>query len=467
MNKIDKRIQIVLLFLSVLFISLIVYLSYFEIFTSSKIEKNSYNKRQWLDEDHILRGKILDRNGKVLAYSSKEGKNKERHYKYNSLYSHIIGYSYREYGKSGLEKTYNKELLDLTENKSINEIKKLISNEESKGNNLILTINHELQKYSKELLGDKKGAIVSMNPKNGDIYSMVSYPDFNPNDLKQDWNNIIENKESPLLNRSTSGLYTPGSIFKIITTTAALEEENINTNFQCDGKVNIDGYILKDYKGEAHGQVNLHESLVESCNVAFSQIGLQVGQEKLNSMSEKYMLNRIIPFDLETKKSKFPQKNMTKAELGASSIGQGEILVTPLNMAMMTSAIANDGKLVKPNLVKKIVSPNNDIIESSEVEVLSNVTSKEIAEKIKDMMIDVVDEGTGDEAKIRGIKVAGKTGTAENNKEKEHAWFVAFAPADNPQIAVAVVLENIGETGGSSAAPIARNIILKAINTIK
>lgn len=470
MNKEENRIIIVLFSLSLVFIALIVYLSYFEVFEAASIKNNNYNRRVWLEEEYVTRGSIYDRNHTLLASSTRDKEqNQERDYKYGNLYSHIIGYTHRELGKEGLEKNYNDALINLSESNSLNEFKKVIASmdKELRGNDLILTLDHGLQQYAKDLLGKQKGSIVVMNPSNGEIYTMVSYPDFDPNHLKENWDSILQNPDSPLLNRATSGLYTPGSIFKVITTSSALESEGINTDFDCKGQVNIDGYVLRDYNGIAHGHVDLHDSLVKSCNVAFSQIGVELGGKKLEETSEKFMLNHKIPFDLDTKQSTFPKSKMSKADLGASGIGQGKTLVTPLNMAMMASAIANDGKIMKPNIVKEILTPAGKSLSTKEPEVLSTAISPEIARSIKDMMVDVVNQGTGKNAKTSAVQIAGKTGTAENAHENAHAWFVGFAPAEEPQVAIAVILENHGSTGGSSAAPMARKIITQALKELR
>ncbi|MBS4534326.1 peptidoglycan glycosyltransferase [Clostridium sp. D2Q-14] len=476
MNKEQKRIIKVLFLLSILFISLIVYLTYFELFRAEEVKNSSYNKRPANDE-YVLRGSIYDRNKTLLAYSTKSNDDAQvRNYEYNNLYSHIIGYYDNIYGQSGLEKSYNSALSDsnviddvknvffqVLDNFKINE-ENIPLIKESQGHSLVLTIDHALQQYTKEQLGNRKGSIVVMNPKNGDILSMVNYPDFNPNDLSNNWEKISSDEENPLINRATEGLYTPGSIYKIITTTAALETEGIDTQFNCEGEINIGGFILKDQS--AHGNVNLSEALIKSCNVSFGQIGVQLGQDNLNNISEKFMFNKKIPFDINTKKSIFPKNKMDKAEIGSTSIGQGKLEVTPLNMALMTSAIANNGEMMTPNLVKSVINSNGTIIEESEPKVLSTVTTSEIANNITEMMVDVVNQGTGTQAKINGINVAGKTGTAQNSG-KDHVWFVAFAPAENPQIAISVLLENNGGSGGANAAPIARNIIIKALNNIQ
>jgi len=466
MNTESKRIIRLLIALCGLFISLVIYISYFQIFIADKIVSNSYNKRQWINEENILRGEIADRRGTVLVKSTKADNGQIREYKYGPVYSHIIGYSSREYGKSGIEATYNKELLDLNDLDPIEDLKNILTDGESVGNNVVLTVDHNIQSYAYKLFGNRKGSAVLMNPKTGEIYSMISSPSFNPSTLKKDWEDIIANEDSPLLNRATMGLYAPGSIFKIITATAAIENDDTSGVYDCKGSITIDGYVLKDYKGEAHGKVDLSEALAKSCNVAFSQIGLEVGADKLRETAERYMFNANIPFDLKTAKSIFPGKVDSEPELGASAIGQGKVLVTPLNMVMVASAIGNQGEMVKPILVREIIDSNNRVLRKNKTEVLSRVTTPEIAEQIKSMMIDVVEKGTGKNAKIKNIQVAGKTGTAENETGKEHAWFIGFAPADDPIVAVAVVVESSGKTGGTEAAPIARDLMKKAIDIL-
>jgi peptidoglycan glycosyltransferase len=466
MDKELKRMIRVFVSICILFIGLIVYLTYFQVFTASSIKNNSYNKRLWIDEENIKRGMILDRNGKILAYSEKEGDSMKRHYNYGRLYSHVIGYSFREYGKAGLESSYNNELLNLSENAQLNEIKKIVK-PNSEGNTLKLTIDHGLQQYASDLLEGKKGAIVLMNPQTGEIYAMVSKPDFNTNKLKEDWKSIVEDPDSPFLNRATMGLYAPGSTFKVVTSVAALESSNIDYTIDCEGSVNINGYTLKDYNGKPHGKLNLEEALVKSCNVYFSQLGLQVGKDKLGEVSEKFMINKKIPFDLPTKKSTFPFNSvMEKTEIAASSIGQGKILVTPLNMAMIASAIANRGVMVEPVLVKEVISPEGEIVKSNDTKELSRATDTFTANEVKNMMVEVVQRGTGKNARINNVRVAGKTGTAENPTGKAHSWFIGFVPAEDPKLAISVVLESEGSTGGVGAAPIAKQLMAEAINKI-
>ncbi len=468
MNLESKRIIRVLIFISALFISLILYLSYFQIFKSEEIISNTFNKRNWMGEEKILRGKIIDRNGEVLAYSEKQDDRQTRHYPKGKLYGHIVGYSYREYGKAALESTYDEELLDLKESNPINELKGILkSGKEQFGNDLTITIDNRIQEKAYELLGDKKGSIVLMNPNDGEVYAMASNPVFNPATLQKDWGDLVDSEDSYLLNRSTKGLYIPGSVFKLVTATSALEDSSIDKNFNCTGTTVIDGYSVNDYGKIAHGNIDLKEALVKSCNVSFAQMGVQIGKENLKEMAELYMLNKDIPFDLEVSKSQFTNDRMNDADLASTAIGQGKTLVTPLNMALIASAIANNGEMIKPILVSEVREHDGTVIRKNITKTISTVTSPEVSEELKGMMNDVVNRGTGTNASIENVSVAGKTGTAENEGDRDHTWFVGLAPVDNPKFAVAVVLENSGGTGGSEAAPIARDILINAMNTLK
>lgn len=467
MSKEIKRIITVLVGFCLIFISLIIYMSYFQVFKAKTVKNNSYNKRLWINEESILRGSILDRNGKVLAYSEKKDESYKRYYEYGSLYSHVIGYSYRQYGKAGLELEYNNTLLNINENAAINEIKNIVS-PTTEGNSIKLTIDHELQAKARTLLKGKRGSIVAMNPKTGEVYTMVSMPDFDASNLKENWKEISENVNSPLLNRATQGLYTPGSIFKVITTIAALNANDIDENYKCTGSVIVDGYEFKDYQAKGHGNINLKHALVKSCNTYFTSKSIEIGKDAIGEVADNFMVNGKIPFELSVKSSQFPYKgNLGKTDIAAASIGQGKVLVTPLNMALIASGIANGGQVVEPTLIKEIISKNGKVIEINIPKNLSQGTDAITANEVKDMMVEVVKSGTGTNARIKNVKVAGKTGTAENSSGKSHAWFIGFAPADNPTIAVAVILEEEGSTGGKSAAPIARDIILHAINNIK
>lgn len=466
MGKETKRIILVLIGFCLLFIGLIVYISYFQVFKASKIKDNSYNKRLWINENLTLRGSILDRNGKVLAFSEEDGENYNRHYNYGRLYSHIIGYSYREYGKTGLELKYNNILLDISENDAINEMKNIVYSNK-KGNDIKLTLDHGLQSKARELLKNKKGSIVALNPITGEVYAMVSIPDFDSSKLREEWKNISEDPTSPLLNRATQWLYPPGSIFKLITAISLVGTPGEDETYDCIGHTTIDGYNFKDYKESGHGEIDLEKALVHSCNTYFADKSILIGKNKMGEIAENFLINKNINFDLPVNISSFPYKDsLGQTDIAASAIGQGKVEVTPLNMALLAAGIANNGDIVRPSLVKETILTSGRIRDNRNIEILSQGTDPITAGKIKEIMIKVVEEGTGKNAGIKNIKVAGKTGTAENQSNKSHAWFIGFAPADNPKVAVAIVLEEEGATGGSAAAPIGRDIMKYVIDNI-
>ena len=464
MNSERKRIITILVALCLGFVLLIGYLSYFQMFRAQAVRDNSYNKRLWINEDNILRGSIADRDGQVLVYSETRDGEAHRIYRYDNLYSHVIGYSLKDYGKSGLERKYNSYLVNANENTAINELINLI-NPSGVGNNLNLTIDHDLQKKTRELMSGKKGSAIAINPKTGEILSMVSVPDFNIGNLSENWNTVSENPDSPLLNRGTQGLYTPGSVFKILTAVGVIQNGLPEAIYECSGSTVIDGYTIRDFDESGHGPLNLEQAFAVSCNTYFADQAVAMGHDKLREIAENLSFNQKITFDLETSTSTFPKDSIGLTDLGASGIGQGRILVTPLNMLMIVSAVANDGYMPMPYIVESVVSPGGMRIDSHRSESRKVMENGE-AQALKNMMREVVRSGTGTNAGISGVQVAGKTGTAENSSGKNHAWFVGFAPLDDPKVAVVVLLEEEGSSGGRSAAPIAREIISFALNSI-
>ncbi len=466
MNKENRRTIIVLIGMCTLFISLIVYISYFQIFQAEAIKYNSYNKRLWINEDKTKRGSIMDRNGELLVYSQEEDGVNYRHYNYGRLYSHSIGYSYKELGKAGLELKYNNTLLDISENQAINEFKNIVSDKKL-GNDLVLTLDHGLQSLARKSLEGKKGSVIAMNPKTGEIYSMVSAPDFDADNLVRDWKDISEEPNSPLINRGIQATYVPGSIFKIIPAIALLEEGSIDKTYNCTGETTIDGYKISDYNKDGHGEIGLEEALIKSCNTYFAEKSLLIGKDKMGEVGERFLINKNILFDLPVKVSQFPYKeNLGKTDIAASAYGQGKLEMTPLNMMLMASAIGNRGDMIRPTLIKRVLTSDGRIRSELEPKLLSQALDPRLADEIKEYMVGVVERGTGKSAGISGVRVAGKTGTAETSGDS-HAWFIGFAPADDPKVAVVVFLEEEGSTGGSAAAPIGGAVMKYAIDNIK
>ncbi|GAU79661.1 penicillin-binding protein 2 [Fusibacter sp. 3D3] len=462
----NSRILHIFMMISLLFLGLILYMSYFELYGKGPIMANSYNRRLKANEEDIIRGQVFDRNGVLLAATEvKEGLS-NRSYPYKNLYAHVIGYNSDLYGKTLLEAAYNDTLLGINASGFMGNMVSLIKGEEKTGNNLILTIDHNLQLKARELLGKRRGSIVAINPKTGEVLAMVSTPDFNPNEasLEENWGSISTNENSPLLPRAVLGLYPPGSIFKVVSAVSAIEEGFIDFKIEDTGSVVIDGKTFSNAGGKAYGELDMTSAMAVSSNVYFSMLSEVLDPKALLDTAEKAGINKNINFDIATKKSSIESVIKSKTEFAATVIGQGKLLVTPLQMALISSGIANNGVIMKPYLVKSISDKNNFILSNTFSRKLYKFTDSNTAELIKEMMIEVVKNGTGKEAAISKIVVAGKTGTAQNEKliegnGNDHAWFIGFAPADDPEIAIAVIIENQEQGGGQIAAPIARKLM--------
>lgn len=452
----NKRIIRVLVIVSLMFLSLVTYLLYFNMFRAEEISSNTYNKRQWEDEKFVKRGSIYDRDGEVLAETIVDGDNRTRKYPKGKLYSHIIGYYSKVYGKSLLEMSYDRELLGHGDiNISFNELRS--------GYDLNLTIDHGLQSYAYDQLAGRDGAVVAIEPSTGKILAMVSYPDFDPSteSLEENWKYIVEREDSPLLARATGGLYAPGSTYKIVTAATAYSAGYSGRTFTDDGVFEVDDLEVENYGGEVLGDLTLKTAFEKSSNDVFCTLGYELGAENVKNAAESFGINKEIPSDIPMAKSRIEYKKMTNSDAALVSIGQGQLLMTPLHVAMMGATVANDGKMMKPYLVNSITTASGISLGETKPEMIYQPLSTMAADYLDELMIGVVKNGTGRSAQISGITVAGKTGTAENETDKDHAWFVGYAPAENPKIAVAVILEYDGNTGGKNAAPIARNIMSK------
>lgn len=466
--KEGTRTIIAFVFISVLFLSVALYITFLGVFKADEYMNHPANQRQWIAEQNTLRGDITDRNGEVLAYSTKdEEEEQNRIYKYPELFSHIIGYSSKVYGKSQLELTYNKNLAGLSEMSDITDITGAFA-DEKKGDTVQLTISYPLQKRAKELMGNRNGAVVAMNPKTGEILCMVSNPAFNTNadSLSNNWQNLSEREDAPFLNRAVSGLYPPGSIIKTIILSAALENGLADEIITDEGSIEVNGTTFPNTQNKAYGEINIEKAYNVSSNVAFINLGIKLGEETIKKYYDKFGVGKSFEFDIPMYKSQFGYKGtMENDEIALASIGQGNVLVTPLQMAMMASTIANDGIVVNPYLVKRVTNSTGVPVKTGNGENAGRAIKATTAKTVKEYMVSTVKNGTAGRAAVRGIEVAGKTGTAENEKKgKEHAWFVGFAPADNPQIAVAVLLEYNGGTGGGNSAPIASELFNYWIN---
>lgn len=463
-STLNKRLVFVMVFFVFLFMFVALYLVYFQLFKAKSLADNSHNRRLWLNEDLVKRGSIYDRNENVLAYSQKDGSGKQvRIYNYPQASAPVTGYSSTTYGKTGIEKSYNKELLAISGENFSNFRKMVVKNDT--GNDLHLSLDQNIQNIVYNYLSAYKGSCVIMNPSTGQILAMVSTPSFNPNTLDDDWNTLIQTTDGRLVNRATLGLYRPGSAFKIITAASILEND-IDTFYKDEGSEIIQGYEIKNYNDQIFGNLDLRSAFINSANTYFANKAVNLGKDKLAKTSEKFVINKDYDFDLDKSNSVIPFKDLNEADLAMTGFGYGKTQITPLHMAMITSAIANDGVMMRPRLVDKITNKEKEVIFEADNEILSKATSEKTANAIRDMMVEVVNSGTGTSAYLNWVQLAGKTGTADKADGKVDAWFVGFAPAYEPKIAFALVVEDSQGTGGEVAAPLARNIVRDIFNTI-
>ena len=465
--KLNKRIITVMVTVLALFLVLVGYLTYFTVFKAPEIVKSSYNPRIWEKEKKILRGTIYDRNGNVLAESKTQEDNQTRVYPYGPLYAHTIGYNNRTYGKTNIESSFNDYL---TKPQSVIEVLKnenAQKNSLPQGANISLTLDHSMTSLAAELLGNDPGSVVAINPLTGEVYCLYSSPTFDPNEevLAKNWDELLERSDSPFFARATQGLYAPGSTFKVISATAAIEEGLEGFTTDDKGNTIVGGKKFRNASEKAYGQINIADAIRVSSNVFFTEISQEIGKSALKEKAEDFCIMRKIPFDIPTNASDEAFDEIDKAELGSVAIGQGKLRVSPFNMALVACSIANNGVMMRPYMVEKAFYEDGEAIYNSSIEILSRATDTMTAQKIKEYMIGCVNSGTGTAARVSGMTVAGKTGTAENEKEgKTHAWFIGFAPAENPQIAICVMKEYSGRGGGSVCAPIASKLIQNALN---
>lgn len=441
------KIRELAIFFIFLFVLLSLRLPYLLFVHGGEIKAHPGNSREIKKRLKIERGKIMDRKGEILAESIPEGDVFKRFYPEGKIFSHVTGYFSSKYGEAGSEAAFEKYLSGY-----------ILSPSPTKGADVYLTLDKKLQEKAYKHLQGKRGAVVCLNPKNGEVLALVSTPSFNPNKIEEDWERVANASGNPLFNRATQGRYPPGSSLKILTLASSLEEglTRLDERFKAPSRLKISGGYVTNFGEKSFNSLPLKDAFIYSVNTVFAQLGIRLGERKLKYWAEKVGFNRKIPFELPTKVSVFPYPK-DKLDLAWSAVGQGRILATPLQMAYLASAIANGGAAPEPRILKEVVTPEKEIIYTASPK-FKKIFSFEVAEKVRLSMEEVVKKGTGRRAFIKGIPIAGKTGTAEVRKGRPHSWFVAFAPSRNPKIVVVVIVENGGE-GGKIAAPIARELI--------
>ena len=458
-NDNNKEFSTVFYIFGVIFVAMIGYFTYFMVFQSEAFINNDYNKLQTLFEEDVKKGSIITSDGYVIAETiTNEYGNEERNYPYENLFAHVTGYS--NTSKTGLEKQMNFTLLR-SHAFFMEQLMCEMSGEKKIGDNVITTVRYDLQKAAYEALGDYDGAVIVMEPSTGKILAMVSKPDYDPNTIEEDWEEI--KKGTSLYNRATQGQYTPGSIFKIFTTLAYIKsnpDTYMNFSYECVGEVTINGKTIHCASGTKHGLLDLEGAFSQSCNTAYASMVEEIDEDVFKELCDSLLFNKSLPIRFESSKSKF---NISEDDANAlkmdTLIGQGKTVVSPLHMVMIASAICNDGVAMKPTLVEQSENYNGVLVEKYESTEYGTLFTTDETALLASYMRSVVEDGTASKLKSENYIAYGKTGTAQtsSNLDETNAWFVGYAKKDGKEIAIAVVVEDSG-SGSKYAVPVAEKV---------
>jgi penicillin-binding protein A len=483
---VNRQIVKLFAFIVVLFGVLIGFTSWWSVFDAEALKEKNANKRPLLEQQQIPRGRILTADGEVIAKSVPKGKGDAkryvRRYPEGSLFGHPIGYSFVQYGDTQFEQFHNEELVG-EEGEFVSIVDELLGHKQE-GNDIVTNIDADAQRTALAALQEVGfGAVVAIEPSTGAVKAMASNAPYDPNRIPFDFEQMSQNGiETPLLNRATQGLYPPGSTFKVVTAAAGLDSGAITpeTTIDAPGTLEVEGTPLaNDFNQDFFG-ASLDTALTNSVNTWFGQLGQDLGNDTLFEYMERFGFNATpaidLPEDAVFDSGVYEGEELLRAsdpvDLARLAIGQERLLTTPLQMALVTAAVANGGEQMKPRIWKRVIDPEGRVVDEMDPSTYSEPISEETAAALTTAMEGVVSEGTGTNAAIPGVAVAGKTGTAETpgNKacgggiDENQAWFIGFAPADDPQIAIAVSVECTPEFGGDVAAPIFREVAESILN---
>ncbi|MPZ70706.1 MAG: penicillin-binding protein 2 [Actinobacteria bacterium] len=479
----ERQIRRVGIALIALFLAVFVQLNYVQIFAASDIANNGANSRALIKKYSVKRGSIVTIDEVEIARSvATRGKYKyKRTYPEGELFAHITGYLPFAGEATGVEAAFNDDLSGEGGTLSMQDLQDRLLGSGERGDDVMLSIDSRLQEIARDSLGENTGAIVALDPTTGEIRAMYSNPSFDPNPLAsfntgtaEDYYQTLDpdSGTSPLVAVATRRTFPPGSTFKVLTASAALE----SGRFQPDStfpdpnelELPLTNQTLTNYSNTActgSGQIDLFTALRISCDTTFGIIGLRVPDD-IREMAGRMGFNESLPLEIGTAVSRFPNIPDDEEPLRAyAGIGQGEVAATTLQMALIAAAVANGGDVPVPRLLHRIIDASAGTVSEPEPETMGEAMSAQNANDVKRMMVAVVESGTGTNARIEGIEVAGKTGTAQSAEgANPHAWFIAFAPANDPQLVVAVFVQNGGSfgaeaTGGLVAAPMAKALL--------
>ncbi|MFD4129920.1 peptidoglycan D,D-transpeptidase FtsI family protein [Streptomyces globisporus] len=485
MNKPLRRIAI---FCGILVMALLIRDNWLQYVRADELNSHKYNRRVEIERYAHERGDIIV-DGKAITGSAETEDSDftyKRVWKDGPLWAPVTGYSSQAFDSSQLENLEDGILTGNDDQLFFDRTLSMFTGEKKRGGNIVTTLNGDAQKAAFKGLGDKKGAVVALDPKSGAILSLASTPSYDPsvfagNSMKDSDNRqkLLKDKDKPMLNRALRETYPPGSTFKVVTAAAALEnglydDIDAKTESPLPWTLPQSTTELKNEGSIPCKDASLREALRWSCNTVFGKMSDDLGNRKMIEQTDKFGFNKEVFTPVRADASIYPEDN--KPQNAMAGIGQASNRTTPLQMAMVASAIANDGKLMQPYMVAERQAPNLDPVYTAEPEELSRALSGENAQKVQQMMETVVEDGTGTNAQIPGVTVGGKTGTAQhglNNSEKPYAWFISYAKTDNGSpVAVAVVVEDGNAnrddiSGGGLAAPIARDVMKAVIDSKK
>jgi peptidoglycan glycosyltransferase len=470
MNRPITRLYLVVL---ALFAVLVVGTSWNTVFRADALRDNPRNRRALLEQQRIRRGVIRDSHGDLLARSVRQSDGTyTRTYPTDGLFAHAVGYSYTRYGRAGLEQARNSDLSGTTN--ELGTIFDRLSGTKPEGDDVVTTLDQGAQRAALQGLQGRAGAVVALDPQTGAIKAMASSPGYNPNDIRipGEFSKLNRDSDAPLLNRATQAGYPPGSTFKVVTAIAAMDTGRFTPDSTVSGKnlKPISGVPLRNFGNEDFGQITLTDALTHSVNTAWATIGEKLGKQTMAKYMDRLGFNQPVEVDLPESERRasgeFVDGHLIKptsdaVDVGRMAIGQDKLNVTPLQMAMVAAAVANGGKLMRPHMTDRIVDRDGRTVEKVLPRSMAQVMSPQAAGQVADMMDKVVQEGTGTAAALQGISVGGKTGTAEVDRPcgPNQVWFIAFAPRQNPKVAVAATVECSSGTGGEIAGPIAKQVM--------
>jgi peptidoglycan glycosyltransferase len=454
-----QMITVTYLFLFV-FVAMIIYFVDFQVNDSGEVINNNYNQRQEILSESIVRGSILSSDRQILAQTlvDDEG-NETRNYPFGAMFAHSVGFS--THGKTGVELLANYTLL--TSNSPITEIvENEFKGDKNIGDNVITSLDVDITQVAYNALGDEQGAIIAIEPSTGKIITMVSKPDFDPNTIDDIYDTLVSDaSNSNLLNRATSGLYTPGSTFKIFTLLEYIREnpDYNNYSYNCRGSITVDDNTISCASGKWHRNEDLTDSFANSCNSSFVNIGLTLNKTKFKNLCNSLLFNSDLPLTMSYKSSEFVlNEESTDFETMQTVMGQGKTLVTPIHLALVAAAIANDGVLMKPYIITSVENYLGTTIKTYSPEKAQTLLSSSEASILKEFMRAVVTNGTGTKLNSDLYTAYGKTGTAQiNDGSQSNSLFMGYAEKDGKKLAICVVLEDMPE-GSTPAVPVAKQV---------